>query len=142
MRSKLHQSRRSFFVRAGFAATGLWVEQRTLAAQGSKPEEVSPSEDLMREHGVLKRVLLIYEDCTRRLDTKNDAPPDSVRNAARIIRDFIENYHEKLEENFLFPRFRKANQQNELVDVLTQQHQAGRKLTDTVITLATLQTLK
>jgi len=25
-----------------------------------KEEEVSPAEDLMREHGILKRVLLIY----------------------------------------------------------------------------------
>ena len=33
--------------------------------------------------------------------------------------------HEKLEENFLFPRFRKANKLVDLVDVLLQQHQAG-----------------
>lgn len=30
-------------------------------------EEVPPTEDLMREHGVLKRVLLIYEEAERRL---------------------------------------------------------------------------
>lgn len=27
-------------------------------------EEVSPAEDLMREHGVLKRILIIYYDLT------------------------------------------------------------------------------
>ena len=30
-------------------------------------EEVSPGEDLMREHGVLKRILLVYEESERRL---------------------------------------------------------------------------
>jgi putative oxidoreductase len=31
-------------------------------------EEVAPPEDLMREHGVLKRVLLVYEEAAHRID--------------------------------------------------------------------------
>ena len=72
----------------------------------------------MREHGVLKRVLLIYGEAIRRIDANADLPPDTVADSAKIIRSFIEDYHEKLEENFLFPRFRKAGKLVDLVDVL------------------------
>ena len=43
-----------------------------------KPEaeaEVSAPEDLMREHGVLNRILLIYDEGVRRLRAKEDLPP-------------------------------------------------------------------
>ena len=105
-------------------------------------EEISPAEDLMREHGVLKRVLLIYGEAIRRIDEKEDLSPDALLESARIIRSFIEDYHEKLEENFLFPRFRKAGKLTDLVDVLLQQHQGGRKLTDITMQFATNQALK
>ncbi len=122
------------------------------AAEGKKEEEVAPGEDLMREHGVLKRILLIYEEAIRRIDSKNDLPPDTVADSAKIIRNFIEDYHEKLEENFLFPRLEKANQsaigqtrRGELVDlvkVLREQHEAGRRATDVTMRFATNQALK
>jgi hemerythrin-like domain-containing protein len=109
---------------------------------GEKEIEVGPPEDLMREHGVLKRVLLIYGEVLRRLDAKQDFPPDTLADAARIIRSFVEDYHEKLEEDFLFPRFEKANQLVDLVKVLRTQHQAGRRVTDITLRFANLQSLK
>lgn len=96
----------------------------------------------MQEHGVLKRILLVYGEAVRRLDANQDLPPESIADSARIIREFVEDYHEKLEENFLFPRFKKANRLVDLVDVLLQQHQAGRRLTDLTKQLATEQALK
>src|SRR5690606_14943818 len=63
-------------------------------------------------------------------------PPVAVIDSANIIRNFIEDYHEKLEENYLFPRLKKANTQVELVDVLKIQHQKGRIITDKVFNLA------
>lgn len=36
---------------------------------------------------------------------------------ARIIREFIEDYHEKLDEDFLFPRFRRSQRHLELLKV-------------------------
>jgi hemerythrin-like domain-containing protein len=105
-------------------------------------EEVAPPEDLMREHGVLKRVLLVYDEAIRRIDAKQDLPPDAIRNGANIIRTFIEDYHEKLEEDYLFPRFEKAGRLTELTGVLRAQHQAGRRVTEQITQLATLQSLK
>src|SRR5260370_8981898 len=96
----------------------------------------------MREHGVVKRVLLIYGEALHRLYAKQDLPPDALADAAGIIRSFVEDYHENLEEDFLFPRFEKANQLVDLVRVLREQHQAGRRVTDVTIRFARLQSLR
>jgi hemerythrin-like domain-containing protein len=109
---------------------------------GGEDEDISPAEDLMREHGILKRVLLIYREIVHRIDSKQDFPPETLQSSARLIRSFVEDYHEKLEEDFLFPRFRKANSLVDLVDTLYQQHQKGRMLTERTGQLATAATLK
>jgi hemerythrin-like domain-containing protein len=104
-------------------------------------DEVSPTEDLMREHGVLERVLLIYDEQERRLRAGDEFEPDAVASAARIVRRFIEDYHERLEEEHVFPRAEKIGKLGELVAVLRLQHQRGRRLTDDVARLATRKAL-
>jgi hemerythrin-like domain-containing protein len=110
--------------------------------EGDDEEEISPAEDLMREHGVLKRVLLIYREIIRRIDTREDFPPDVVMSSAKLIRSFVEDYHEKLEEDYLFPRFRKANRLVDLVETLKTQHQRGRILTDRTMQAANASAVK
>ncbi len=106
-------------------------------------EEISPAEDLMREHGVLDRVLLVYEEGVRRLSAPQaETTADAIARSAEIVHRFIEQYHEKLEEDFLFPRFEKANRLVELVATLRRQHQAGRALTDDIRRLANVASLK
>jgi hemerythrin-like domain-containing protein len=100
-------------------------------------QDISPAEDLMREHGVLNRILLIYEESCRRLDGNKDLEPATLAGAAKIIRTFIEGYHEKLEEDHLFPRFEKAGKLVVLVKTLRGQHEAGRRLTDHILQMAT-----
>ncbi|HZR04390.1 MAG TPA: hemerythrin domain-containing protein [Candidatus Udaeobacter sp.] len=142
-------SNRRAFLRSGIIFTGTLFASSTLlrgAEERKKDEkkeiEVGPPEDLMREHGVLKRVLLIYGEVLRRLNAKQDFPPDALADAARIIRSFVEDYHEKLEEDFLFPRFERANLLVDLVNVLRAQHQAGRQVTDVAMRFANLQSVK
>jgi hemerythrin-like domain-containing protein len=96
-------------------------------------EDIGATEDLMREHGVLNRVLLVYEEGVRRLRAKEDIPPNVFRATADLVRKFVEDYHEKLEENYLFPAFEKKNALTGLVKVLKRQHDAGRKLTDVIL---------
>ncbi|UFX48501.1 hemerythrin domain-containing protein [Bradyrhizobium sp. 41S5] len=107
-----------------------------LKAAGKKEEDVTPPEDLMREHGVLDRVLLLYEAAIRKLSSNEDFNPALVTQSAGIIRDFINDYHEKSEEEHVFPRFKKAGKMTELVDTLLRQHAAGRKVTETILRLA------
>jgi hemerythrin-like domain-containing protein len=97
-----------------------------------KVEEVGATEDLMREHGVLNRVLLVYEEGLRRLRAKEDVPPEVFRASANLVRKFVEDYHERLEERFIFPVFEKQKKLEDLVRVLRRQHAAERELTDVV----------
>jgi hemerythrin-like domain-containing protein len=99
-------------------------------------DEVTPVEDLMREHGVLRRVMYLYDEASLRLETQRDVPLDALVSCASVIRRVIENYHEKLEENFLFPRFEAAGKLSDLTAVLRRQHQVGRTLTDQITSLA------
>src|SRR5437667_6359017 len=124
----------------GAALAGVGVVRA--ADKDKEEEEVSPAEDLMREHGVLKRVLLIYEEAMRRMMANQDLPVETVADSAKIIRNFIEDYHEKLEENFLFPRFEKAGTLTDLVRTLRDQHAAGRRVTDLTLALAKQSTIK
>jgi hemerythrin-like domain-containing protein len=153
----MESSRRDWLITAATAgmsgAAGGWLcnlaaGQAPAAQATAKPtqtktaEEVSPGEDLMREHGLLARLLLIYDEALRRIEARQELPPASLAEAAGIVRAFVEDYHEKLEEDFLFPRFKKAHRLVELVDVLAAQHVAGRQLTATVARLATAAALR
>lgn len=130
-------------VASGCASTGgNMAKEKDVEKAHEGEEDVSPAEDLMREHGVLKRILLVYGEGIRRLDANQDLPPEAIADSAKIIRTFIEDYHEKLEEDYLFPRFRKHNVEVQLVDTLTAQHQAGRRVTDETMHLATIQAIR
>lgn len=103
---------------------------------GEEAEEVTPAEDLMREHGVLRRVMYLYDDASHRLDVQQEVPLDALASCAGIVRRVIENYHEKLEENLLFPLFEKAGKLADLTAVLRRQHEVGRTLTEQIVALA------
>jgi hemerythrin-like domain-containing protein len=146
----MDHERRSFLVTAAIAgSTGLltcgssaiaWERSKINPGDDKKDkpdEEVGATEDLMREHGVLNRVLLIYEEGLRRLRAKEDVGPDVFHKPATLVRKFVEDYHEKLEENFIFPEFEKKKKLVDLVKSLRQQHQAGRTVTDVVLRNAT-----
>jgi hemerythrin-like domain-containing protein len=110
------------------AGAGLvWAQNKQRKAEAG--EDVSPTEDLMREHGLLNRILLLYDDGLHKLETQAQPDPGVLSGGADIIRRFIEDYHEKLEEDFVFPRFEKSGKLTELVGVLRQQHKAGRRVT-------------
>src|SRR5258706_15898313 len=104
-------------------------------AEAGKPgedDEVTPAEDLMREHGVLRRVMYLYDDAAQRLDGRREVPLDALASGAVIVRRVIENYHEKLEEDFLFPRYEKAGKLADLTATLRRQHVVGRTLTEQI----------
>jgi hemerythrin-like domain-containing protein len=112
------------------------------AGRGSQPAPMSPNEDLMQEHALLSRVLLVYEEAIRLLEGQKDPDPESLNRSAEIIQHFVEGYHERLEEDYVFPRFEKAGKLVELVTVLREQHKAGRNLTQSIIGLSTAAAFK
>jgi hemerythrin-like domain-containing protein len=124
-------------LQVGFAAASVAVVAHACSDnEKEQAEEITPPEDLMREHGVLDRVLLIYDAASRRLSANEDFDPAVISDSAKLVQDFIQNYHEKSEEDFLFPRFRKAHQLVDLVTTLLEQHQAGRTVTRNILETA------
>jgi hemerythrin-like domain-containing protein len=97
---------------------------------------VTAPEDLMKEHGVLNRCLLVYEEGLRRLREKQEVSPEVFQHTAQLVRAFVEEYHEKNEENYIFPQFEKARKLTDLVEALKAQHVAGRKVTVEILRLS------
>jgi len=100
--------------------------------------EVTATEDLMREHGVLRRALFVYSESANRLrKNPSDVAPDALQKTARLFRTFGEDYHErKLEEAYIFPAVKKAvGIAAGLTDILVEQHNRGRDVTDYVLDL-------
>jgi hemerythrin-like domain-containing protein len=124
--------RRGILIGAGLLALSVDAKQ----AKKEKAEEVVPGEDLMREHGVLRRVMFIYDEAARQLDHSEKLPLDALKAGAGIVRRVIEDYHEKLEEEFIFPRMEKANKLTDLTAILRRQHGSGRDVTSGIITLS------
>lgn len=100
-------------------------------------EAIPPTEDLMREHGVLKRILLIYREVIKRLIGETPNEPQIIASVlystASIARQFIEDYHQHLEDQYVFPKFLKAQKHIPLVQVLSTQHKAARQMTSIIL---------
>jgi hemerythrin-like domain-containing protein len=98
--------------------------------------EVTPGEDLMQEHGVVERLLLIYDEAASRAERGVDFDPALVGHAASVVEKFVEKYHEQNEEGYVFPRLKAAAKEEALVATLLDQHQKGRALTADIQRLA------
>lgn len=124
------------------ASPSLAAPQSPTGKKSAESVPVTATEDLMREHGVVERLLLIYDTGIRRLGQGEDLDPTILTQAAETMRDFVHDYHEKNEEEQVFPHFKTAGRMVELVTVLQAQHAACRKLTERIIDLAPKSTSK
>ena len=125
------ETRRSFLVKSTILLTSASLFGACCSSAPVKESEtgaIPPTEDLMREHGVLRRLMLVYDEIGRRLKQGEDFPLQVLAEANDVIRRFIQEYHEKNEETQLFNRFSSAGKLADLVAILYQQHLAGRKL--------------
>jgi hemerythrin-like domain-containing protein len=102
-------------------------------AEHEQEAEVTPGEDLMQEHGVIERILLIYDEGARRMEHGEPLELAVITSAAGIVRHFVQDYHEKQEEQSVFPRLQKAGRELDLVATLLRQHERGRQLTDEIV---------
>jgi hemerythrin-like domain-containing protein len=103
-----------------------------------KGGDVTATEDLMREHGVLRRALLVYAAAATRLRADaSSVPPEALQKTANLFRAFGEEYHEKkLEEQFIFPAVKKAGgDAAAYADILVVQHDRGREITEYVLAM-------
>jgi hemerythrin-like domain-containing protein len=122
---------------AGLVLAGTHAQTARAAEKHDDDEkEVGAVEDLMREHGVIRRAILVYRDMAAKLREKPASlDPELLHRTATMFRAFGEDYHEKkLEETHIFPTIKKAGgPAAAYVDVLIAQHQRGRELTDYIL---------
>ena len=99
---------------------------------GNAAEDVIATEDLCREHGVLRRLLIVYDLMAPEIRA-GGAGVDiaALIQAANLFQHFGEDYHERqLEEAYVFPAVAKTSGEAAgLVGTLLQQHQRGREIT-------------
>jgi hemerythrin-like domain-containing protein len=141
------EPRRRLLATAGIAGAGLVLAKGgvglAVAAEMAKKrvqeKAVGAVEDLMREHGVLRRALLVYIESVPKLRTNaGSLPADAIARTAKLFRSFGEDYHERmLEEAHIFPAVKKAGgAAAAYVDVLIAQHNRGREITDYILAIA------
>jgi hemerythrin-like domain-containing protein len=100
--------------------------------------EVTATEDLMREHGVLRRALLVYAEIVPKLHSDaGSVSPEALQKTAKLFRTFGEDYHEKkLEEVYIFPAVKNAGgAAATLPDILVAQHNRGREITEYILSV-------
>jgi hemerythrin-like domain-containing protein len=126
----------------GVAVTGVPLVAEALqtelaSAKGNEKEpEVTATEDLMREHGVIRRALLVYFESVPKLrQSPSSLDPAALHQTAELFRTFGEDYHERmLEEQHIFPVVRKqGGELQKYADILIAQHNRGREITDYVL---------
>lgn len=133
-------NRRNFLAGIGGLGAGLILGDYANAVQkekDAKDGEVTAAEDLMREHGVLRRILFVYSETAIKLQKNQDVSSSAIHKAAKLFRVFGEDYHEKkLEESYIFPAARKTGGPVALLpDILIVQHNRGREITDYILSI-------
>jgi hemerythrin-like domain-containing protein len=127
---------------AATTVTGAWTLpiQESEKSKGSKEDEkegtepeVTATEDLMREHGVIRRALLVYWQLANKVRTSpGSIDAASLHKTAQLFRTFAEDYHERmLEEQHIFPIVQKMKgEAAKYPEVLIAQHRIGREITN------------
>ena len=99
-------------------------------------DDVTAIEDLMREHGVLRRALFVYSESAARLRSNpSSISPEPLQKTAELFRAFGEDYHEKkLEEAYIFPAVKRVGGEAAgYPEILIEQHERGREITDYIL---------
>jgi len=122
-------SRRSVIALAGAAGAGVLA-----GCSNTKPDQPGENagtaiEILARQHGVIYRAVAILEEVRGGMDARMDPPPEIIGGTVEILRLFVANHHQQMEEKLVYPVFDAAGKMSGLVEVLREQHAAGSRLT-------------
>lgn len=128
-------SRRNFLAFAGVAGAGLAASACT-GSNKAQDEHGTAIELLQRQHSMLRRAVFMLEEIRGGMDARMDLPPEIMIGTVDIIRRLMVDYHQKLEEKYVYPAFDAAQKMSGLVGILREQHAAGAQMTDILRRLA------
>jgi hemerythrin-like domain-containing protein len=126
---------------------------RPLKDKGEALEEkmATPVENLMKEHGVLMRILAIYDKVVGDVASGKEFNVSAINRTAEMSRSYIGRHHDACEERYIFPKFREADYITDIIKELHDQHAAAVMMTNQILELSSnggrrdensLQTLK
>lgn len=127
-------SRRKFIALAGSAGAGIIAAG--CSSSDKIKEEGTAIELLDRQHGLLHRSVSILEEVRGGMDARMDLPPEIIQGTVEVIRRFLVDFHQKVEDKHLFPAFEAAKKMGGLIGVLREQHEAGTQLVEVLRQLA------
>jgi hemerythrin-like domain-containing protein len=120
-------------VGAGIALVAVPTSAAPSSAQLDAVARDTPlTEDLMNEHGMLIRIILIYREITRRVQAGEPVPRAQAHDAGLIIEQFIHGFHEPLEEAYVFPPVNRGALKPDISTLLVQ-HARGREQTQAIL---------
>jgi hemerythrin-like domain-containing protein len=85
--------------------------------------------DLTYEHALIGRLMMIYEKIIFDFKASNKVNIKLVQHLAKKIRFFVEENHEMIEEEHVFPFLIKQNVDIKEINELIRQHRIGRAIT-------------
>jgi hemerythrin-like domain-containing protein len=98
---------------------------------------------MLQEHGILRRILLVYDEFLSQLESAETAPPiGAVIDTTTLLQSYVQGYHEVIEETYVFPVVEKIPSMQGLVSTLRRQHALARQLSTDVIVSARMADLK
>lgn len=89
----------------------------------------SLNEDLMMEHGLLNRVLLIFENLIEKIGNGQKIDLSLIKFSLEIVRKFFQDHHEKTEEKYIFPLLLETPYSSDVLELINQ-HNKGRIIVD------------
>lgn len=86
------------------------------------------TEELVTEHGAIKRMLRIIDEVSRRLDAGEPVATEDLEGIVEFIRVFADKCHHAKEEGLLFPAMVEAGIPREQgpIGVMLSEHDVGR----------------
>jgi hemerythrin-like domain-containing protein len=131
--------RRKFLTFVPIAAATFGV-MAGLAPQSSaaktQDQGVGAIETLMRGHGLLWRAIIVYDVIRDRILKGQETEPSLILDTASVIRTYLEDFHEKAEEKYIFAPLEKDSAQFAAIQELKVQHGTGYELTRRISNLS------
>lgn len=106
--------------------------QKSKAVEGdarSEGSEMKPTKELIAEHTVVLVALRLLEEVVAALAAKNELAPKHLDQLLDFFKGFVDRYHHRKEEDFLFPELERRGTkcEREPIGVMLAERNAGRR---------------
>jgi hemerythrin-like domain-containing protein len=89
---------------------------------------VNPTEELLKEHIIIRRIRDITQRCSDVLYNNENVPFEDIEIITVIINEFIDNFHIAKEEKSYFPITKDKNDNAEDIRKFIIEHEFGRRV--------------